>query len=389
MSSLPQAIRPNINVNAQGQPKYLPEESEIAGSGFESMCAILEVVAARLHHEVGGTVAGTTTVALISEISRLFLTNQSNKKFDGITAELICGWIDELFALDYEKFLTSLKLRHVYELSAPEVQQLHKKSDSESKKTIEVINFVYYNLYPSFVRLKAIKQVAPLTFEALKSRITSIFVITNDQLMPKGTVSSGLHGEGRFVRFCYIHYVKDLTLLERIELAPPARVIIPSPRKVFSSILQPVKQKRDRKAGSDEEDSGSGDESHSEVSRGTREERELLTERYLACLGKLKKDTQIETMQILVASSQGTCVDCQGMLSRLKIAHNTHRYSKESPSPNWVDPFTWQDIHSQSLPDQRLSATSMGQRFGEREAESIMAKRRAKKSVKGGEEGDE
>ncbi len=115
--------------------------------------------------------AGTTTVALISEISRLFLTNQSNKKFDGITAELICGWIDELFALDYEKFLTSLKLRHVYELSAPEVQQLHKKSDSESKKTIEVINFVYYNLYPSFVRLKAIKQVAPLTFEALKSRI--------------------------------------------------------------------------------------------------------------------------------------------------------------------------------------------------------------------------
>ena len=119
MSSLPQAIRPNINVNAQGQPKYLPEESEIAGSGFESMCAILEVVAARLHHEIGGTVAGTTTVALISEISRLFLTNQSNKKFDGITAELICGWIDELFALDYEKFLTSLKLRHVYELSAP------------------------------------------------------------------------------------------------------------------------------------------------------------------------------------------------------------------------------------------------------------------------------
>ena len=92
---------------------------------------------------------------------------------------------------------------------------------------------------------------------------------------------------------------------------------------------------------------------------------------------------------VAVLDSQGPCVDCQGMLSRLKIAHNTHRYSKESPSPNWVDPFTWQDIHSQSLPDERLSATSMGQRFGEREAESIMAKRRAKKSVKGGEEGDE
>lgn len=45
MSSLPQAIRPNISVHAQGEPKYLPEESEIAASGLESMCAILEVVA--------------------------------------------------------------------------------------------------------------------------------------------------------------------------------------------------------------------------------------------------------------------------------------------------------------------------------------------------------
>ena len=38
MSSLPQAIRPSISVNAQGEPKYLPEESEIAASGL-NRCA--------------------------------------------------------------------------------------------------------------------------------------------------------------------------------------------------------------------------------------------------------------------------------------------------------------------------------------------------------------
>lgn len=41
--------------------------------------------------------------------------------------------------------LPSLKLRHLYDLSAPQVQQLHKKSDGESKKTIDVINFVYHS----------------------------------------------------------------------------------------------------------------------------------------------------------------------------------------------------------------------------------------------------
>lgn len=85
-------------------------------------------------------------------------------------------------------------------------------------------------------------------------------------------------------------------------------------------------------------------------------------------------------MQIRVTSSQGTCADGQKMLSSLKIAHNTYRYSKKSPSPNWAAPFTRQDIHSQSLPDERLSATD-GTGFGEREAGSIVAKRRAKKSA--------
>jgi len=71
-------------------------------------------------------------------------------------------------------------------------------------------------------------------------------------------------------------------------------------------------------------------------------------------------------MQLYVASSQGTCLDCQKMLAGLNIAHNTHRYSKDSASANWIDPFSWKDIKSQSEPVERLSAVSVGQRKAEK-----------------------
>jgi len=370
MATSPITIRPNINVDAKGQVKTLPSERTIVSSGFDWICSILEVIAARLHHEIGGTTASTTTVGLITDICCLFLTSQQNKKFEGITAETIHGWIDELSKVDYAGFLTTLNLGHVYDFEPKQVQAFQAKKDANSKLMVQTINFVYYNLYPSFVRLAEIKKQHPEAFPYLKTLIRSVHVITNDWLAPRGTTTTGLHGEGRFVRFCYIKYVSDLTLLDLTTVTRPAKVKIPMPKKVFSlgGPMQPLNLK------SDDEDAMEEDPDDPPIKPIFSDEDTAMAERYNACMLKLKKDGHVDAMKIYVASSQGTCLDCQKMLADLGIAHNTHRYSKESASSNWVDPFTWKDIKSSSTPPAYLSALTMGQQFGQSQAADMMDK---------------
>ena len=357
MSSPGISITANVNVDSAGHAKPLPGQREIASSGFDWLCVILEVIAARLHQEIGGTTASTTTIGLLTSIGRLYITNQQNKKFEEITLDKIGTWIDELAKVDYEAFLRTMGLHHVYNLNEKDVQRLQSKKDPESKALVQAINFVYYNVYPSFVRLKHLKEQRPECFAIAKGFITSVEIITNEGLFPKGTTTTGLHGEGRFVRFLYIKYVANLKLLE-IELPPRSHVRIPIPTAAFRD-LQPA-------YGSDED---SGDASDSET-------QELLdiAKRYFECIDLLK-GRQVNTMQIYVASSQGTCADCQDMLASLGIMHNTHRYSKESPSSNWIEPFTWRDIKSNGKPVERLFA----QKFAEEEAEKMKAKMKLKR----------
>jgi hypothetical protein len=355
----PTLFRRNKNVDSKGVKKTIPSRQEIVSGAFDWVCVILEVVAARLHHEVGGTTSSTSTVALITELGTLCLTSQQNKKFEAVTVEMIHGWIDELSKVDYDRFLTTLKIHHVYDLSKKEVKNLHLKSGQktaegrEAKSAIETINFVYYNLHPSFLRLQRIKHENPDCFLFVKNVIRRILVITNDQLVPKGTVTSGLHGEGRFVRYCYIQYVCDLTLLDLHVLTPPAKVVYPTPQKVFGNFMQPTRIRSDSRSSSmpvESSDEGFDPES--------------VYRRYEECMSKLK-GANIEVMRLYVASSQGTCLDCQKMLGSLKIAHNTHRYSKDTASANWIDPFSWRDIKSQAEPVERLSAVSMGRKKAE------------------------
>lgn len=346
------AIRENINVDSKGQRKPLPSSDQIAGAEFNWVCAILEVIAARLHQQIGGTTSTTTTLGLLNGC--LYITNQQNKRFAGISVQHIHAWIDELALVDYDAFLRSMDLHSVYALTKGQVQRAQTADDADSKALVQAVNFVYYNVYPSFVRLKMMKERQPECFRRVRDLIQVIEVITNDQLFPKATTTTGLHGEGRFVRFLYIRYVRNLKLLEMMELPEGETVRIPTPAAAMLD-LQP------RLGPDSDEESGSASDSDTE---------ELLeaARRYRKCMRLLHGE--VESMQIIVASSQGTCVDCQNMLGQLRIAHNTHRFSKDSASANWVEPFMWRDIKSKGQPVERLFAA----RFAEEQANKLKAK---------------
>jgi hypothetical protein len=348
-------IQPNVNVDKSGSPMKIPSASDIADGTYDWACAILEVVAARLHHESGGNTSSTTTVGLIADICCLYLTSQNNDNFAGIEAKQIKEWIDEISKVDYAAFLNTLNLGGVYELSEQKVKNIRAKaSRKEEKALINNINFVYYNLYPSFLRLMRIKKELPEAFTYVKNLINKVQVINNDDLVPSGTVNTGLHGEGRFVRYCYIKYVTDLSLLNTLS-SDKLKIDIVEPKKYFGDKLQPM-------------------DFMPQV--GTTEGR------YHLCMAKLRKDTQIRVMKIFVASSQGTCKGCQEMLTELSIAHNKHRYSHEARSPNWIDPFTWKDSNSDSKPAPYMSATVLGKKAAEFLAEEILEQEKLKEEMK-------
>jgi hypothetical protein len=349
-------IQPNVNVDVKGYPMKIPSASDIADGTYDWACAILEVVAARLHQESGCDTSSTTTVGLIADICCLYLTSQKNGKFAGIEAKQIKEWIDEISKVDYAAFLNTLKLGDVYDLSEKHVMTLRaiKKPRKKEKALINNINFVYYNLYPSFLRLMRIKKELPEAFTYVKNLINKVQVINNEDLVPSGSVNTGLHGEGRFVRYCYIKYVTDLSLLKELGSKKFETEIV-EPKKFFGEKLQQPDFIPD--IGSTEE-------------------------RYHLCMAKLRKDTQIRVMKIFVASSQGTCKGCQKMLTELSIAHNKHRYSHEAPSPNWIDPFTWKDSNSDSTPSPYMSATVLGKKAAKFLAEDILEQEKLKEDMK-------
>ncbi len=316
------------NVDVHRTPIFLPAEKEIvAPSTFDDFCTVLELIAGILHLQAGGTNESTTTVGLITDLSTLFLTSQNNTKFQ-TTKEMIHSIIEDLATTTYMGLLKTMDLGAVSELNEDRIvawRQKAVKKDKEAKAMVTNLSYLYFTVYPNMLRLQDIQKRAPNVFTKLKECIAKVKVITTDELFcTAAPTTTGLHGEGRFVRFCYIHYIKDLRELELFLDQPTSKFVLPSPEQTFKSRLQDAAN-------------------------------------YAGVL--LAKE--VRQMRILCASSQGTCNDCQKLLAKLMIAHNTQRYSHEADSPNWVDPFTMADKNSFFKPRKILAAAEVAKVFAE------------------------
>jgi hypothetical protein len=328
MSSLiHKPIRRNVNVGSDMSPMNLPSHEEIVKDNtFDPACTALELIAAMIHTHAGLDTQSTSTLGLITDIATLFITSQSNKTFD-TSVEAIHGMIDMLVGCTYKEFLETVEVGHVYDYTKEHVARLRAemaKKSSEAKAEIGKINLVYYNLYPNFARLEQFRKASPNLLPALKGRINVVKCIIKKDLFAKTGETTGLHGEGRFVRYCYIQYVKNLRLLELHHETKSGAATNPSPKKLFQSILQDA-----------------------------------------ANYAGEAMAKELRAMQIYVASSQVACKDCQDMLKTLRISHNTQRYSKESPSPNWANPFTMQPKGSTQDASPYLLAANVAERLAE------------------------
>ncbi|HZS57628.1 MAG TPA: hypothetical protein VFA43_00055 [Gemmatimonadaceae bacterium] len=312
---------PNVDVNRK--PILLPSEKDIiAPSTFDDFCTVLELIAGILHLSAGGTNESTTTVGLITEISTLFLTSQKITKFEATKAQ-IHAMIDDLASTTYMGLLKTMDLGALSKLDEDAIVALRQKAgkkDKDAKAMVTNLSYLYFTVYPNMLRLQDIQKRAPMVFTKLKEWIVNIEVITTQDLFcTRAPTTTGLHGEGRFVRYCYIRYIKGLREIELELDQPSSKFVMPSPEQTFKSRLQDAAD-------------------------------------YVGTL--LAKE--IRQMRILCASSQGTCNDCQKLLGKLMIAHNTQRYSHESDSPNWVDPFTMADKNSSYKPRAILAAAEVG-----------------------------
>lgn len=248
-------------------------------------CPPLELIAFAVHP---GDSQSTTTACLDETGRCLYLTSQTNLKFDGVDRDVIHKIIDLLTLTSslYQegKIDRDSAKSHFWE----QFCALAKKEQIlTSKKSLDGINKLYHGLYDKLWQTFFARSYSVTELQGLKNLIWQVSIIEDtDIFFGKIPDKTGFHGESRILRFLFIGDYP------RIHLAKTGTFFYLLPGDGLSAT---VKQN---------------------------------------AYTWFKEN--LHTQHLAMGSSQGTCQGCAACLDDYKVAHGA---ACNNPS-QWLDPLT-------------------------------------------------
>lgn len=162
----------------------------------------LELVAFAVHP---GSTESTTTLCLYPQRSTVYLTSQSNFKFEGTDVEalriIIDGLIDALGHQDKSQFW----LDHCV-LAEEKPKRTQKAEKSESAKVDKIYKGIYDTMFRRFLSDYEGKRS---TLEKLKTKFDRVQVVKTQDIFDYSVETTGIHGESRIVRYLYIDGLRE------------------------------------------------------------------------------------------------------------------------------------------------------------------------------------
>lgn len=162
----------------------------------------LELVAFAVH---GGSTESTTTLCLYPLRSTVYLTSQSNSKFEGVDAAALKRKIDGLIAALEHRDMARFWLEHC--VLAEEREHRTKTAERrDSEKVDKIYSGLYRTMFEGFLKEYTGKNA---TLAGLKEKFHHVVVVLTKDIFDRPVTTSGLHGESRIVRYLYIDALRD------------------------------------------------------------------------------------------------------------------------------------------------------------------------------------